>query len=453
METAAEPNSFDQDIRLVAASRGKRVRRIFVSYRRNDTGGHVGRLVDDFRDTLNRDAVFMDVNDILSGDRFKSNLVNEIIRCAVILIVIGPDWLTIPDLKTGARRLDNANDIVRFEVRLALAASQAGARLVPVTVGGARMPSADELPSDIASLADFSAHDLAHDRWKLDVKKLRDAFRDAWWPARSLRGWHEVFTIFKSSVFLVASVLAVASLLRTIAPLYLVTEAYLAILLGLVVVGTGGVIWNGWHPGPRRIRNAAWQLWAPVLMFIPLLWACYCFAKPIAFTSEQDWTTLPNCNTEYYVQPYNGTLKHWQPTREGSPNRPRCDIWFSGTYQQVRLITRFGPTSGTLQISTANEGRIEALFVPSNYRKDVNVDLAPGVSDGGLPPPPETLTLTLKDSSVDFVCGFKVESDHDSVRTVVSVWSPFGWKAAEEIHDVNVNTERRGSMAPVSRIR
>jgi hypothetical protein len=46
------------------------MRGVFLSYRRSDTAGHVGRLHDHLAGRFGADRVFMDVGDIAAGEDF-----------------------------------------------------------------------------------------------------------------------------------------------------------------------------------------------------------------------------------------------------------------------------------------------------------------------------------------------------------------------------------------------
>ena len=69
-------------------------------------------------------------------------------RCDAVCVVIGPDWTTSRD-GSGRRRLMNVRDPVRVEVETAL---HSGRATVPVLVGGAVAPRADDLPETMRGL-------------------------------------------------------------------------------------------------------------------------------------------------------------------------------------------------------------------------------------------------------------------------------------------------------------
>ena len=84
--------------------------------------------------------------------------------------MIGRSWLAALDPNTGRRRLENANDYVRLEIKTAL---ERNVRLIPVLVQQASMPLETELPADIAALSRCNALELGDQHWKAGVERLR----------------------------------------------------------------------------------------------------------------------------------------------------------------------------------------------------------------------------------------------------------------------------------------
>jgi len=123
---------------------------IFVSYRRDDAAGWAGRLVSDLRKRFADDHVFHDIAAIGLGEDFTKAIEQALGSCAVVLVLIGPNWLSLRD-RLGEPRLSQVDDPVRVEIRLALA--RLDLLIVPVLVGGATMPSRDRLPDDIGALS------------------------------------------------------------------------------------------------------------------------------------------------------------------------------------------------------------------------------------------------------------------------------------------------------------
>ena len=93
--------------------------KVFISYRRGDSAGYAGRLMDRLKTELGRDVLFMDVDAIPLGTNFENVLHEEVAKCAVLLAVIGPNWSDARG-ENGKRRLDDPNDFVRIEIAAAL---------------------------------------------------------------------------------------------------------------------------------------------------------------------------------------------------------------------------------------------------------------------------------------------------------------------------------------------
>ena len=141
---------------------------IFLSYRRADTSGYAGRLAAALAAHIGPENVFQDVEAIVPGSDFPSAIDAAVARCQVMLVLIGDTWLVERDVQ-GSRRLDDPRDFVRLEVAAAL---RRATPVLPVLLEGAAMPSASELPEDLASLARFQAIEISDTRWDYDVGRL-----------------------------------------------------------------------------------------------------------------------------------------------------------------------------------------------------------------------------------------------------------------------------------------
>jgi hypothetical protein len=148
---------------------------IFISYRRDDSSGWAGHLSRDLRAKFG-DDVFEDIAAIEPGADFSEAIEKKLENVDVLLAVIGPRWLDATDKKTGKRRLDDPSDLVRTEIATAL---QRGIRVVPVLVGEAMLPSAEELPDDLRKLVRRNAYELSDNRWDYDVGQLIQKLRPA----------------------------------------------------------------------------------------------------------------------------------------------------------------------------------------------------------------------------------------------------------------------------------
>jgi hypothetical protein len=140
-------------------------------YRRLESSGVAGRLYDRLIARLGDDQVFMDVDKIRLGVDFTQVIAQAVSECAVLLVVIGPRWLTATD-QDGRRRLDDPNDVVRLEIQMAL---ERGVLVIPVLVEGAVMPRRDDLPESLAGLARRNALLIRHESFGYDTDRLLKA--------------------------------------------------------------------------------------------------------------------------------------------------------------------------------------------------------------------------------------------------------------------------------------
>lgn len=144
---------------------------LFISYRREDSAAYAGRLHDRLVARFGQERVFMDVDAIGPGQDFEAVIRARMETAQVALVLIGRRWLDARDA-AGQRRLDDAGDFVRLEIAAAL---QRGITTIPVLVGGAAMPSPDELPDGLRALATRHAIELSDTRFHRDVDALIEA--------------------------------------------------------------------------------------------------------------------------------------------------------------------------------------------------------------------------------------------------------------------------------------
>ena len=78
---------------------------IFISYRRDDTEGHAGRLLDELRKRLGPEGVFLDVEGIGAGLKFRQVIQAQLASCKVVLVLIGKRWIDARDEISSFRGL------------------------------------------------------------------------------------------------------------------------------------------------------------------------------------------------------------------------------------------------------------------------------------------------------------------------------------------------------------
>jgi TIR domain/Carboxypeptidase regulatory-like domain len=139
---------------------------IFISYRRNESAGHAGRLFDRLTARFGEDRVFMDVDTLVPSDHFATRIEKAIATADVMLVLIGPTWTTQAD------RLARPDDFIRREIQAAL---RVECRLVPVCLDGAAMPDAAALPVELRPLLASEGAVLRHGEFVRDADHLADS--------------------------------------------------------------------------------------------------------------------------------------------------------------------------------------------------------------------------------------------------------------------------------------
>lgn len=145
--------------------------RVFLSYRRDDTAAYAGRLYDRLVAHFGADQVFIDIDQIAPGEDFVDVINQKVSETRALAVLIGRHWLDAADAE-GKRRLDDPEDFVRLEVKAAL---DRGLKVIPVLLGGATMPRAQQLPEALAPLSRRNAIEISDTRFHHDVGRLIEA--------------------------------------------------------------------------------------------------------------------------------------------------------------------------------------------------------------------------------------------------------------------------------------
>lgn len=139
---------------------------IFVSYRRSDSNDVTGRIYDFLSAHFGREVVFKDVDSIPAGRDFRVYLNQTVGQCQGVVAVIGATWLEVLQQRLGKPDID----WVRSEIALAL---ERGIPVIPLLVGGAEVPRAENLPTDLEKLAFCNARQARPDPdFKPDMARL-----------------------------------------------------------------------------------------------------------------------------------------------------------------------------------------------------------------------------------------------------------------------------------------
>jgi len=165
---------------------------IFIAYRESDGKAYAVGVRDALVAAFGEAAVFLD-RDALAAGAWAPQLEAGIVGCRVFVLIVGRGWLDAHDL-ANTRRIDNADDVHRREVALALATP--GVTVVPLLVDGAVLPAAEALPTPLRALAAQQAYTWADtarhravDRARLLAAVERFAGLEAAAPPANHGGW------------------------------------------------------------------------------------------------------------------------------------------------------------------------------------------------------------------------------------------------------------------------
>jgi Effector-associated domain 1/TIR domain len=122
---------------------------VFINYRGDDSQTAAALIDRELTARFGSNNVFMDSRSIPAGVDFAEELLGRLRTCSVVLVVIGPRWLTLTDA-AGRPRISDPQDWIRREI---VAAFSFGLRVIPVLIDGGKLPAEAELPADIAGLS------------------------------------------------------------------------------------------------------------------------------------------------------------------------------------------------------------------------------------------------------------------------------------------------------------
>jgi hypothetical protein len=142
--------------------------KIFISYRRADTGPEAGRLRTALVHHFGKEHIFRDKDSISGGVNWREEVREALSGDTIVLALIGKTWITATDV-TGQRLIDSSTSNNRLELETAL---RVGLRTIPVLVEGADVPRDHDLPDDLRSLLTLNALRLRDDDWDGDCEKV-----------------------------------------------------------------------------------------------------------------------------------------------------------------------------------------------------------------------------------------------------------------------------------------
>ncbi len=133
---------------------------LFISYRHNDTGLFVGRVVDHLENRYGKGAVSIDIESIPGGVDFRRHIEQTIHDCDILIAVVGRGWMP-------------PSPWVVMEISIALSRK---IPVVPLLVENAEMPTQSDLPGPIQEFAYHNAIRVhAGKSFRTDIEHVTEA--------------------------------------------------------------------------------------------------------------------------------------------------------------------------------------------------------------------------------------------------------------------------------------
>ncbi len=130
--------------------------RIFIAYRREDSGDIVERLYTKLAEIFGDNNIVRDVDRIADRTVSRFVLAQDVLGSVdVMLVLIGGQWSGVP----GRRTIDSPKDALRVQIEAGL--KRPGVLIIPVLLGGASLPK--DLPPSLAGLAEKTPFVMGND--------------------------------------------------------------------------------------------------------------------------------------------------------------------------------------------------------------------------------------------------------------------------------------------------
>lgn len=141
---------------------------IFISYRRSNVF-ETDQLYHHLLTRFDSSSIFIDRSDIAPGEAFPDRIQTAASQASVMLLIIGPQWISEQDPVTLRRRLELKDDWVRREIETAIEHRVA---IIPVLVSGTAMPTAAQWPAGLEGIGHLQAASLSNDAFYRDAVDL-----------------------------------------------------------------------------------------------------------------------------------------------------------------------------------------------------------------------------------------------------------------------------------------
>ena len=150
--------------------------KIYISHQPAENTSLVKPIRDRLIAAFGESSLIPDLQEIHTGSNFREILNEEVNKWDVMLVIIGPKWASMTDDQSN-RLLFNPRDKTRIEVETGL--NRDDIMIIPVLVGGADMPTLEELPESLGrltylnaiSIRDYPDFDIDMERLTRDLRR------------------------------------------------------------------------------------------------------------------------------------------------------------------------------------------------------------------------------------------------------------------------------------------
>jgi len=177
------------------------VARLFISYRRSDTGAYAGRLNEELEKFPFE--TFYDAQSIEPGEKYLDRIHEELASSDATLVLIGPNWLDARDAE-GNVRLAQQLDWVRREVTLSI---DADLLVIPVLFDATSAPTRDRLPEPMRRLLSYDDYKINGEYFERDARDLGLRVEQALVRRRRARGEPDPLNSFRRQLLYLSGLL------------------------------------------------------------------------------------------------------------------------------------------------------------------------------------------------------------------------------------------------------
>lgn len=144
---------------------------IFINYRKADARYGAAATYELLAGRFERKWIFLDNQSLRPGTEYPTHLRAALECMRVLVVLIGPGWLSAHPADERLLLIEREGDWVRREIRRAL---ERGVPIVPVLLDRASLPDPALLPADIRKLVYYQVVTVRHEHLGQDVRALGD---------------------------------------------------------------------------------------------------------------------------------------------------------------------------------------------------------------------------------------------------------------------------------------